>query len=85
MAKRKIDCSLDDYINDFLKKRKYEKTSKFFEEKNAGSKKTNSEIYARFKNYLMAKEIKKEKLMIWKLMIWDSILILEPLNPKLLQ
>ena len=60
MAKRKIECSLNDYINDFLKKRKYEKTSKFFENKNAGSKKANSEICARFKNYLMAKEIKKE-------------------------
>ena len=60
MAKRKIDCSLNDYIIDHLKEGRFEKTLKLFEEKNGGSKKANSEICERFKNYLMANEIKKE-------------------------
>ena len=60
MAKRKIDCSLNDYIIHHLKKRRHEKTLKFFEESVGSSKKADSEIFARFKSYLIAKEIKKE-------------------------
>ena len=60
MAKRKIDCSLNDYIIHHLKKRRHEKTLKFFEESVGSSKKADSEIFARFKSYLMVKEIKKE-------------------------
>ena len=60
MAKRKIDCSLNDYISNHLKKRKFEKTLKFYEESIGFSKKADSEIFARFKSYLMVKEIKKE-------------------------
>ena len=60
MAKRKIDCSLNDYIINHLKKRKFEKTLKIFEEKKRVSKKADSEIFARFKSYLITKEIKKE-------------------------
>ena len=60
MAKRKIDCGLNDYIIDHLKKGRFEITLKLIEEKNGDSKKANSEICERFKNYLMANEIKKE-------------------------
>ena len=60
MAKRKIDCSLNDYIINRLKKRKFEKTLKFYEESIGCSKNADSEIFARFKSYLIAKEIKTE-------------------------
>ena len=62
MAKRKIDCSLNDYIIHHLKRQKFEKTLKFFKESVGSSKKANAEICARFKSYLMVKEIKKENL-----------------------
>ena len=52
--------SLNDYIIEHLKKGKYEKTLKLFEEKNRGSKNENSKIYEKFINYLKGKKTKKE-------------------------
>ena len=60
MAKRKIDCSLNDFIIAYLKKRKYERSLKLFEDKNGGSEKENPGIYDNFINYVAEKEYKKE-------------------------
>ena len=60
MAKRKIDCSLNDLIIAFLKKRKYKRSLKLFEDKNGGSEKENTGIYDNFINYVAEREYKKE-------------------------
>ena len=60
MAKRKIDCSLNDFIIDYLKKRKYERTLKLFEDKNEGPEKENTRICDNFLNYVIQVESKKE-------------------------
>ena len=60
MAKRRIDCSLEEYIIDHLKKRKYRKTLKLFEEQNEDSAKTDSELLSKFTKYLKKKEMKNE-------------------------
>ena len=62
MAKRKIDCSLNDFIIDFLKKRKYERTLKLCDDKNYGPEKENTKyiIYENFINYVIGGEFKKE-------------------------
>ena len=52
--------SLNDYIIEHLKKGKYEKTLKLFEEKNGGPTKENSKICEKFINYLNEKETEKE-------------------------
>ena len=55
MAKRKADCSLDDFITDYLKNAKCERTLKLFNEKTC-PKKENDNVCKRFMNYLMKKE-----------------------------
>ena len=57
MTKRKIDSTLDDFIDGYLKKAKYEKSLKLFEGK-IGRKK-NVKIFEQFMNYLMRKEAEK--------------------------
>ena len=59
MAKRKINCSINDCIVEHLKKQKYEKTLRLFE-KECGSMKETSKSYEKFMEYLLAKEIEKE-------------------------
>jgi len=60
MAKRRKDCSLNDYVLDHLKKKKHEKTLKCFGERTRDSKGDYSQTCERFTNYLMEKEIEKE-------------------------
>ena len=54
MAKRENECSLDNAIAGFLKKRKYRKTLKLF-----GSNVSNDQLSDRFENFLKRK-IKNE-------------------------
>ena len=60
MAKRKIDCGLNDLIIAFLKKRKYKRSLQLLEDKNGGSEKENTGIYDNFINYVAEREDKKE-------------------------
>ena len=57
MGKRKSDCSIDDFIVDYLKKRKCVRTLKLFEEKNKNCE--NQNICQKFMNYLKRKESEK--------------------------
>ena len=62
MAKRKIDCSIDDFIVDYLKKRKYKKSLQLFGEKNnsfMGRKLENHDVCKKFIKYLKIKESEK--------------------------
>lgn len=58
MAKRKIDSSLNDFIVEYLKKRKCERTLNLFEKNNEVQR--NQNLYEKFTNYLKKKESKKE-------------------------
>ena len=58
MAKRKIDSSLNDFVVQYLKKRKCERTLKLFAKNNEGTK--NENVCEKFMNYLKRKESKKE-------------------------
>ena len=60
MAKRKIDCGLEDYVIRNLKKGKYRRTLKLFEDQNRNSERTNSKILVKFTKYLKKKEIQNE-------------------------
>ena len=57
MAKRKIDCNLDDIVAECFKKGKYEKTAKMF-----GTNRENdpSKVMEEFIEYLKQKEMEKE-------------------------
>ena len=56
MAKRKIDCNLDDIVAECLKKRKCEKSSKMF----GGKCKTgHSKVMEEFIKYLKQKDMEK--------------------------
>ena len=62
MTKRKIDCSIGDFIIDYLKKRKYEKTLQLFEEANksfTGRKLENHDVCRKFIKYLQRQESEK--------------------------
>ena len=59
MAKRKIDCSLDDIVMEYLKKVKCEKTSKLFETERSGAS-DHSKSLKKFIIFIRQKEIKKE-------------------------
>ena len=61
MAKRKIDCALDEFVVKYLKKSKYEKTAKLIGETNIG----NSKIMKKFIKFVkinqkLKNEVKKE-------------------------
>jgi len=63
MAKRKIDCALDEFVVKYLKKSKYEKTAKLLGETNIG----NSKIMKNFIKFVkinekLKNEAKKENL-----------------------
>ena len=57
MAKRKIDCSLNEVIYGYLKKAKYEKTLKLFERK--CNKEVDVKLWDKFINYMKKKETQK--------------------------
>ena len=60
MAKRKAEFSLDDFVTDYLKNAKCERTLKLFQDKKTFPKKDNKNTCERFMNYLMKKESEKE-------------------------
>ena len=60
MAKRKIDCSLDEIVGEYLMKRKCEKSRKLFEENFGYHKNDRTKILENFLNYLKIMETKKE-------------------------
>ena len=60
MAKRKAEFSLDDFVSDYLKNAKCERTLKLFEDKKPCSKKESEKTCERFMNYLMKKDSEKE-------------------------
>ena len=58
MAKRKIDCSLDDIVMEYLKKFKCEKTSKMFGT-GRSSENDHSKSLKKFMNFLKQNEIEE--------------------------
>ena len=59
MAKRKIDCSLDDIVIGYLKKVKYEKSSKLFGAERSGEN-DYSKSLKQFMKFLKENEKEKE-------------------------
>ena len=59
MSKRKIECSLDDIVMEYLKRGKREKTFKLFETEHSGES-DYSKSLEKFIIFLRQKEIKKE-------------------------
>ena len=64
MTKRKIDCSVNDLIVDYLEKRNCKKTLKLLQENKMGfteRKLENENLCEKFMNYLIGKQLEKEK------------------------
>ena len=59
MAKRKMDCSLDDFVMEYLKKVKCEKTSKMFGAEFSGEN-DHSKSLQQFMKFLKENEKEKE-------------------------
>ena len=59
MAKRKLDCSLDDIVSEYLKKIKCEKSSKIFRTESSGGS-DHAKSLKKFMNFLKRKETEKE-------------------------
>ena len=59
MAKRKIDCDLNDIIGSYMRNKKYEKSLKLFKDKGQ-MKNDQTKMLKRFFDYLKEKEIEKE-------------------------
>ena len=64
MAKRKIDCTLDEIVGEYLKKRKCEKSRKFYEESIGYHKNDGTKILEKFLNYLKTMETEKENMQL---------------------
>ena len=62
MAKRKIDCTLDEIVVKYLKKANCDKTLKLFEDKVGRKKNVATERLEQFFGYLKEKEVHKEKM-----------------------
>ena len=63
MAKRKIKCDVNDFILDYLKKAKCEKTLNLLDKENLDTVKKTGKVFAKFVEYLKAQtknEMKKE-------------------------
>ena len=60
MAKRKTDCSLDDIVREYLKKRKYEKSLKIFGF--GHSKNGSNKTLGKFFDFLKKNEAEKENI-----------------------
>ena len=58
MAKRKIDCSLDDIVTEYLKEVKCEKTSKMFGNERSGES-DHSKSLKKFMKFLKENETRK--------------------------
>ena len=59
MAKRKMDCNLDDIVMEYLKKVKFEKTSKMFGNE-CSDRKDQSELLEKFIKFMKHNEEEKE-------------------------
>ena len=62
MAKRKIDCTLDEIVVKYLKKANCDKTLKLFADKVRRKKNVGTERLEQFFGYLKEKEVHKEKM-----------------------
>ena len=62
MAKRKIDCSLNEIVGEYLKKKKFEKSLKLFEEKVKHKNNDLSKTLKRLFDYLKKTESEKENM-----------------------
>ena len=60
MSKRKIDCTLDEIVGEYLKKGKFEKSRKLYEENIRYHENDETEIREKFLNHLKAMGTKKE-------------------------
>ena len=59
MSKRKIDCTLDEIVGEYLKKGKFEKSRKLYEENIRYHENDETEILEKFLNHLKAMRTKK--------------------------
>ena len=60
MAKRKIDCTLDEIVAEYLKKEKCQKSLKLFQEKDGQARNDKVPVLEKFVNYLKEQEAEKE-------------------------
>jgi len=60
MAKRKIDCDVDDFIVEYLKKAKFEKTLSEYEKERRESDSKSAKSLAKFYEYLKTSRINQE-------------------------
>ena len=60
MGKRKIDCTLDEIVGEYLNKRKCEKSRKLYEENTGYHKNDGTQILEKFMSYLKIMKTKKE-------------------------
>ena len=74
MAKRKIDCSLDEIVGEYLMKRKCEKSRKLFEEKIGCHTNDGTKILENLLNYLKSIYGTTLKLSLSQLMSGKNIL-----------
>ena len=61
MAKRKIDCSLDDIVTEYLKKVKCEKTSKIFGMESESDRNAISKSMRKFMKFLKENKRKSQR------------------------
>ena len=62
MAKRKIDCTLDEFVSKYMKKANCDKSLKLFEDKVECKKNVATERLKQFFGYLKEKEVHKKKM-----------------------
>ena len=60
MGKRKIECSLNALVIEYLKRAKYENTSKLIARNGGESNDSNERMCEKFMNYLKKKEAERE-------------------------
>ena len=60
MSKRKIECDVNDFIVEYLKKAKLKKTVELFDKPNVESKKNIEKIYVQFVEHLKAQTMKNK-------------------------
>ena len=62
MAKRKVDCTLDEFVSKYLKKANCDKSLKLFEDKVGCQKNVATETLEQFRSYLKEKEVHTKKM-----------------------
>ena len=60
MSKRKIECNVNDFVAEYLKKAKFKKTLDLFDKQNHENKKSSENMNVQFVQYLKAQTMKNK-------------------------